>query len=145
MSRVRLVETTLLVLLGVLLAAAIVNDVARQTHVNARLITDLRTWRAYTRHDFHDLSIEQTLYGEAGERAQRDVVCGNTRAGPPKTHVQICLAIWGPTVDGRRTVQGGWYLPPRTEEDLRRHRYGCFGVATAGFCPATGRTPGEGL
>ncbi len=49
--------------------------------------------------------------------------------------MQICLAIWGPTVNGKRVVHGGWYLPPGTEEDLRRHRYGCFGSASRGMCP----------
>lgn len=133
MSRVRLVETTLLILLGLLLAGATINDVARQTHVNQRLIDDLRTWRAYTHHDYRNLTIEQALYGE---RSQREVVCGNTTPGPPKARVQICLAIWGPTSAGKRVVHGGWYLPANTEEDLRRHRYGCFGSATAsGECP----------
>jgi hypothetical protein len=132
MSRARLIETTLLILLGLLLAAATINDVARQTHVNQRLIDDLHTWRLYTHHDYRNLSIEQTLYGE---RSQREVVCGNTTPGAPKARVQICLAIWGPTVDGKRVVHGGWYLPADTEEDLRRHRYGCFGPATRGMCP----------
>jgi hypothetical protein len=132
MTRVRLIETTLLILLGVLLAGATIHDVARQTHVNQRLIDDLRTWRAYTHHNYRNLSIEQTLYGE---RSQREVVCGNTTPGPPKARVQICLAIWGPTLDGKRVVHGGWYLPADTEEDLRRHRYGCFGSATRGMCP----------
>ncbi|HEY2535432.1 MAG TPA: hypothetical protein VGI24_00415 [Solirubrobacteraceae bacterium] len=132
MSRVRLIETTLLVLLGLLLAAATIHDVSRQTHVNQRLIDDLRTWRAYTHHNYRNLTIEQALYGE---RSGREVVCGNTTPGPPKARVQICLAIWGPTVDGKRAVHGGWYLPANTEEDLRRHRYGCFGSASAGICP----------
>ena len=44
-GRMRLIETTLLVLVGLLLAIATVNDVVRQTHVNQRLIADLRTWR----------------------------------------------------------------------------------------------------
>jgi hypothetical protein len=131
-SRARLIETTLLVLIGLLLAAATINDVARQTHVNQRLIDDLSTWRAYTHHNYHNLSIEQTLFGE---RSQREVVCGNTTPGAPKTRVQLCLAIWGPVTDGKRVVHGGWYLPAHTEEDLRRHRYGCFGPASAGLCP----------
>jgi hypothetical protein len=134
MSRTRLIETTLLILIGLLLAGATVNDVVRQTHTNQRLIDDLRTWRAYTAHDYHNLSIDQTLLGE---RTRREVVCGNTTPGPPKTRVQLCLAIWGPVVDGRRTVHGGWYLPANIEEDLRRHRYGCFGPASAGICPAS--------
>jgi hypothetical protein len=122
----------LLVLLGILLAAATIDDVVRQTHVNQRLIADLRTWRSYTGHDYHNLSIEQALYGE---RSDREVICGNATPGPPKARAQICLVIWGPVVAGRRAVHGGWRLPPYTELDLPRHRYGCFGSASAGECP----------
>jgi hypothetical protein len=132
MSRVRLIETTVLVLIGLLLAVATVNDVVRQTHVNHRLIADLRTWRAYTHHDYRNLSTEQELYGEA---SGREVVCGNTSPGAPKTRVQLCLAVWGPIVDGRRAVHGGWYLPAYVEEDRRSYRYGCFGPAAEGMCP----------
>ena len=45
-GRRRLVEVTLLILAGLLLAIATVNDLVDQTHVNHRLIADLRTWRA---------------------------------------------------------------------------------------------------
>jgi hypothetical protein len=132
MRRVRLVETTLLVLAGVLLAVATVNDVFRQTHVDHRLIADLRTWRTTTGHDYHNLTVEQTVFGEA---STTDVVCGNTTPGAPKTKIQICLVTAGPTVDGRREVRGGWYLPANTEEDLVRSRYGCFGPDGVGRCP----------
>jgi hypothetical protein len=128
----RLIETTLLVLVGVLLAVATVNDVVRQTHVNDRLIADLRTWRAYTGHEYHNLSIEQELLGPTSSR--REVICGNTSPGAPKARTQLCLAIWGPVVGGRRTVHGGWYLPAKAE-DLRAKRYGCFGPASRGICP----------
>jgi hypothetical protein len=130
-GRTRLIETTLLLLAGLLLAIATVNDVVRQTNVNQRLISDLRTWRAYTGHDYHNLSIDQQLLGEA---SRREVVCGNTRPGAPKASIQLCLAIWGPVRDGRRTVHGGWYLPAQ-REDLRAYRYACFGPAGAGVCP----------
>jgi hypothetical protein len=128
----RLVETTLLLLVGLVLAIATINDVARQTGVNHRLIADLKTWRAYTAHDYHNLSVSQELLGIT---TKRDVVCGNTTPGPPKARAQICLIIAGPTRSGRRQVLGGWYLPPNTEDDVREHRYGCFGSATAGLCP----------
>jgi hypothetical protein len=128
----RLIETTLLVLVGVLLAVATGNDVVRQTHVNHRLIADLRTWRAYTGHEYHNLSIEQELLGPTS--SQREVICGNTSPGAPKARTQLCLAIWGPVVDGRRRVHGGWYLPAKAE-DLRAKRYGCFGPAARGICP----------
>ncbi len=128
-----MIETTLLVLAGLLLAIATVNDVVRQTHINQRLIADLRTWRAYTGHDYHNLSIEQNLFGE---HSQRDVVCGNTSPARRKRDPAVPGDL-GPVVDGRRAVHGGWYLPPKTEEDLRHYRYGCFGPASAGICPVS--------
>jgi hypothetical protein len=130
-GRTRLIETTLLVLAGLLLAIATVNDVGRQVNVNHRLIADLRTWRSYTGHNYRNLTFDQKLLGE---HTQREVVCGNTSPGDPKARIQLCLAIWGPTVDGRRQVHGGWYLRAKAE-DLRAYRYGCFGVAGQGRCP----------
>jgi hypothetical protein len=121
----RLVETTVLVLAALLLALATVNDVVRQTHVNHRLVADLRTWRAYTGHPYPELSIEQDFRSFT----TRDVVCGNTSPGEPATRVQVCLDITGPVIGGRRAVRGGWYLPPKAE-DLRAYRYACFGSAT---------------
>jgi len=132
MSRVRLIETTVLVLAGLLLASATIADVHRQVHINRRLIADERAWRAYTGHDYHNLAIDQRLLGEGSER---EVVCGNTAPGAPKSQTQICLAIWGPIANGRRTVHGGWYLPPKLEQDQRSERYGCFGAAGEGKCP----------
>lgn len=129
-GRRRLIETTLLLLAGLLLAIATVNDVARQTHVNHRLVADLRTWRAYTGHDYHNLSVEQDIFGHS----TREVVCGNTAPGPPKERVQLCLVMTGPVSHGRRAALGGWYLPPKAE-DLLHVRYACFGSARAlGLC-----------
>ena len=130
----RLVETTLLVLLGVLLAVASLNDVARQTHVNQRLIVDIATWRALTGHAYHNVSVEQDRSG----RTTREVVCGNTTPGAPKTRPQLCLVMTGPVVRGRRAVHGGYYLPAHLLFDTPSARYGCFGAAIAqGLCPAT--------
>jgi hypothetical protein len=129
-GRTRLIETTLLLLLGLLLAIAIVNDVVLQTHVNHRLVADLRTWRSYTGHDYRNVSPEQDVFGHT----TRDFVCGNTVPGPPKERVQICLVLTGPTRNGRRAVHAGWYLPAKTE-DLLRYRYACFGSAIEqGLC-----------
>jgi hypothetical protein len=121
-SQLRLIETTVLLALALLLAIATVNDVARQTHVNHRLVADQRTWRAYTGHDYHNLTVSKDLRSHT----TNEVVCGNTMPGGPKARVQICLAMSGPVLRGRRTVQGGWYLPPGAE-DLARYRYACFG------------------
>jgi hypothetical protein len=132
LGQLRLVESTVLILVGLLLAVATVNDVARQVHVNQRLIADLRTWRAYTGHNYRNVAVDQELLGPA---SQHEVVCGNTRPGAPKATTQLCLVIWGPTVDGRRTVHGGWYLPAKVEDNVRSARYGCFGAGSAGLCP----------
>lgn len=131
-GRTRLIETTVLVLVAVLLSIATVNDLARQTGVNHRLIADLSTWRAYTGHAYRNLSVDLELLGPS---SQHEVVCGNTSPGAPKARTQLCLLVWGPVVGGRRTVHGGWYLPPRSE-DPRADRYGCFGsAASEGLCP----------
>ncbi len=129
-GRRHLVEVTLLILVGLLLAVGTVNDLVDQTHVNYRLNADLRTWREYTGHDYKNVSTEQDLYGHT----TKDVVCGNTTPGPPKERIQLCLQMTGPVLHGRRAARGGWYLPPKVE-DAPAFRYGCFGAATpAEFC-----------
>jgi hypothetical protein len=130
-GQTRLVETTLLLLVGLLLAIATVNDVVRQTHVNHRLVADLRTWRDYTGHEYKNLSVEQDLYGHT----TRDIVCGNVSPGAPKARTQLCIVLSGTVHSGRRAARGGFYLPPKTD-DVRRYRYGCYGSAKpAGLCP----------
>jgi hypothetical protein len=125
------IETLVLLLVGLLLAIATVNDVVLNTHVNHRLSADLRTWRSYTGHDYKNVSTEQDIY----HHTTVDFVCGNTVPGPPKERIQICLEMTGPVVGGRRAARGGWYLPTG-HEDLRRYRYGCFGTTKAkGECP----------
>ena len=124
------IEATLLVLVGVFLAVATVNDLHRQVGINHRLVADLTTWRHYTHHDYINISIDQETLGA---NSSREVLCGNTLPGAPGSKTQICLAIWGPTVHGLRAVHGGWYLPPYYE-DVRSERYGCFG-AVRELCP----------
>jgi hypothetical protein len=129
-GRRRRIETAVLLIVGLLLAIATVNDVVLDTHVNHRLRADLRTWRAYTGHDYKNVSTEQ----DVKHFTTIDSVCGNTTPGPPKERIQICLQMTGPVVHGYRKAHGGWYLPPK-HEDLRRYRYGCFGTAKAqGAC-----------
>lgn len=133
-GQLRLVETTLLVIVAVVLAVATINDVVRQNHINDRLIADLATWRSYTGHDYRNVLVDQQLLGIT---SKREVVCGNTSPGGLRERTQLCLEIYGPVRDGRRPVQGGWYLPPKSE-DQRRDRYACFGRAVAQeICPAT--------
>ena len=130
-DRRRLLESTALALACALLLIATVNDVVLQTHVNHRLVADLRTWRSYTAHNYHNLSVSQDVRGHT----TRDVVCGNTSPGGPRERVQLCLEMTGPVTGGRRAVRGGWYLPPKAEDE-RAYRYACFGsAARAGRCP----------
>ena len=133
-GELRLIESAVLILVGLLLAVATVNDVARQAGVNHRIVADLRTWRTYTHHDYKNVGADRELLGVS---TGRDVVCGNTEPGPPKARPQICLVVTGPTRNGVRTVSGGWYLPAGTEDNVRSARYGCFGAAAKGLCPAT--------
>jgi hypothetical protein len=128
----RLVETIVLVLVGIFLAVATINDVGRQAGINHRLVADLRTWRDYTGHQYKNLQVDQELLGSS---TKREVVCGNTSPGAPKARTQLCLMVEGPVMGGRREVHGGWYLPPGSD-DQRTDRYACFGAAVAaGICP----------
>jgi hypothetical protein len=129
--RLWLIETAVLVLVGAVLAVATVNDLGREVDINHRLIADLRTWRHYTDHDYLNIAIDQETLGLG---SGREVLCGNTSAGPPGAKTQICLAIWGPVVNGLRAVHGGWYLAPY-HPDIPANRYGCFGDAGRGRCP----------
>ena len=125
-----LIETTLLVIVGVILAVATVNDVGRQVQRNHRLIADLRTWRQYTHHDYRNISIDaETL----GLDSQREILCGNTSPGRRVQGRRSALRSGAATVNGVRTVHAGWYLPPRVE-DVRAQRYGCFGSGLQGMC-----------
>jgi hypothetical protein len=120
----RRIESTLLVLAGVLLAVAVINDVVLSTRTAQRITADLRTWRTLTNRDYHNISVQQDLQ----THTTRDILCGNNSPGPPGELPQICLVITGPTVRGVRQSHGGFYLPPNTP-DKRAYRYACFGSA----------------
>jgi hypothetical protein len=123
-GRRHLVETTVLLLVALLLAVATVRDVVRETGVNHRLTADLRTWRAITGHNYHNLSTEQDIKGYS----TRDVICGNTSPGAPGERTQVCFVMTGPITKGVRAAHGGYYLPPKLHDE-RASRYGCFGTA----------------
>jgi hypothetical protein len=128
----RLVETTLLVIVALLLAVVTVYDLHRQTRINDRLSADETTWRHYTHLDV-ELSVDTILLGTS-YKSTREVVCGNTSPGKPGTRPQLCLEIWGPVRAGVRTVHGGWYLPRKTP-DVTSKRYRCFGYVPPHICP----------
>jgi hypothetical protein len=120
----RLAESTILILIGLFLAVATVNDVVLQTHVNHRLSADLLTWRTVTGHDYVNLATEQ----DVKTYSTRDTVCGNVSPGAPGERAQICLVLDGAVVSGTRSISGGYYLSPY-KVDIRANRYKCFGLA----------------
>lgn len=130
LGSLRLAESTILILLGVFLAVATVNDVVQQTHVNHRIVADQLTWRTATHRDYREITTEQ----DVKTHTTRDVVCGNVSPGGPDEHTQVCLVLVGPVLGGVREVSGGYYLAPETV-DIVRHRFACFGEpAQAGLC-----------
>ncbi|HEY5194786.1 MAG TPA: hypothetical protein VIJ39_13080 [Solirubrobacteraceae bacterium] len=145
LGSLRLAETTILILLGVFLAVATIHDVVQQTHVNHRLTADLLTWRTATSRDYRNLAMEE----DQKTHTTRDTICGNVSPGAPGEHAQLCLTITGPVVAGKRTVSGGYYLPPRSI-DIAKNRYACFGEPLeAGLCglhsPPAGSPPSPSL
>jgi hypothetical protein len=135
----RLAESTILILIGLFLVVATVNDVVLQTHVNHRLSADLATWRKATGHNYVNIDTEQDIK----TYTTRDTVCGNVSPGAPGERAQICLNVVGPVVSGVRTVTGGFYLPPY-HPNLYGNRYACFGLAKQqGLCDLTAAPAGS--
>ena len=130
---VRAIETTILLLVGLLLAVAVVYDVAYQTRVNIRESADRATWRAFAHIQTKHLSVLPP------ERGTTDIVCrsSSTVAATAAHQVRVCLVVSGPTVHGLRHIDGGFYLQPKRSDSFA-YRYGCFGLpARTRFCGAT--------
>lgn len=128
----RMIETAIVILVGLILAVAVVYDVVRQVGVNTRQSADRNTWRAYTHQKRKNVSVRGLLRGDT------DFVCQPaplTAAAP--TEQRLCLMVIGPVRARRRTVAGGYYLQGR-REDRYVNRYACFGL------PATRRLCGLG-
>jgi hypothetical protein len=132
-GRVRLVEAIVIIVVGLVLAVAAVNDLGRKVGINHRIQADLNTWRAITGHDYLNVGVEQSLTGTT-----REVACANVSPGAPGVRTQICLVMTGPVVDGRRTVSAGYFLLPHMA-DGPRERIGCFGPGDAGLCHGSAR------
>ncbi len=131
LGSLRLAETTILILLGLFLTVATVNDlVVLRVKENHRLKADLRTWRTITGHDYVNVSTEQDITGYT----TRDVACGNVSPGAPGARNQICLIMTGPVRAGQRSARGGYYLPAY-HANLKANRFWCFGSAvTENLC-----------
>lgn len=136
LGSLRLAETTILVLVGLLLATATVYDLSKQVKVNHRLIADLSTWRAATGHRYHNVTVEQ----DVKRHTTQEVVCGNVSPGAPDERAQVCLMVGGRVLGGRRIVLGGYYRSPKTL-DKRAYRYACFGAAVSASLCGLGAPP----
>jgi hypothetical protein len=125
-GRTRRLELVVLALVGLVLLAAVIDDVVLQTHTNHRLVKDLATWRAATGLHWKNLGIERDI----ARFTSKDTICGNVATGPPDERAQVCLTMVGPVVGGYRYVTGGYYLPP-VVLDEQANRYSCFGEAAS--------------
>lgn len=125
-----MIETAILVLIGLVLAAAVTWDVVRQTHVNERQAVDKGLWRAYTHRNLRN----KTLTVRTLLRGTTDFACGPPA---PRATNRLCLMITGPAAASRRTIAGGYYVPLK-RQDRFAVRYGCFGLpASRHLCART--------
>ncbi|HEX2702317.1 MAG TPA: hypothetical protein VHM72_02660 [Solirubrobacteraceae bacterium] len=124
------VETIALIIVGLVLAVAAINDVFYSVHASARLVADQNTWRHYTHRDYFNVSAGPLVVGMS-----EDLSCANATPAPPGERTQICILLDGPVVNGLRSVVGGWRLPARTG-DFPAARYDCYGAGAAkALCP----------
>jgi hypothetical protein len=145
-GELRFIESAVLLLIGVVLVVATVNDVGHQVHVGRRLTADLRSWVVYTGVGFHNPFIEQDIK----TYTTRDVVCADVTKAKPEHRPEVCLIFTGPVKAGQRTALGGYYLMAEGTDvhepvlDRYQYRYGCFGSAIAEhLCGAFTPTPAE--
>lgn len=139
------IETVVLLIVGLFLAIAVVNDVGRAVPIGERLNADLETWQAIIGAPFHNPIIEQDII----HYTTRDIVCADTEKRKPFGHPQICLVFTGPVVHHRRTALGGFYLVANGTDvhdpvlDVKRNRYACWGTAVSEqLCGLTSVPPG---
>ncbi len=126
-GELRLVEGVVLVLVGLLLAVATVDDVARQAGINHRLDADLRSWRRYTHHDYKNVG-DRPGTARRRDRARRRLRQRRSRArrtSGPRSASSSRARRRG----GLRTVAGGWYLPAKTADDVRSSATAASGPA----------------
>ena len=125
---------------AILVTAATVNALAGQVTRLHRQALDRRLFQARVAAagQAHDFGLPRVFAGFRVDRA-----CAPRRGGPPPAH-RLCFVMrtGGPL---SRRIVGGYRLPLRGT-DVRRHRYGCFGVpASTGRCGrAPPHAPGRG-
>ncbi|TMK39277.1 MAG: hypothetical protein E6G56_11310 [Actinobacteria bacterium] len=120
--RLHAVEGIVLIVVGLLLGAAVIRDVARHVGIEKRAIVDRHTFRAYV----HRPKLKKIAIAPP-KRGTVDKVCGQSASG---AHQRLCLFMGGPAHVRLRQVRGGYYLP-LLKPDRYRFRWGCFGSALA--------------
>jgi hypothetical protein len=144
-SRLRTLETIVLVLIGVVLAVAAIYDVARQVRIDDRMHADVLSWQAITGAGYRNAYVEL----DTKHYTTRDVACGWTPLTDPSKRAMTCLIFAGPRNRWHRAAIGGYYVRGlgapghRRAYDRPRYRYGCFGRArSAGYVCRAAAPPG---
>jgi hypothetical protein len=124
------IETLVLVVIGLLLTAAVVNDVVRQLGIDARKKVDMRTFAHYV-----PGTPPKHIEVAAGQRGLPDITCGRPVI---YANVRVCLIMIGSSHVLYRDVVGRYTLP-FLHSDRRRYRFACAGYAvTHHLCPPGG-------
>lgn len=137
----RLVETAIVIVAGLVLAVATVNDIGRAVHINERLRIDAHTYRYYMHTQRGVATSIRKVAVTPAVQGKVDVACSPPPGGPRGS---TCLVIGGPvhpSASGQqRAVLGGYELLPR-QRNRYYARFGCFGApARQQLCGApTGR------
>ena len=123
-------ETIVLVVIGLLLTAAVVNDVVRELGIDAREKVDMRTFKHYV-----PGTPPKHIEVAPGQRGLPDITCGRPIV---YANVRVCLIMVGSSHVLYRRVAGEYTLP-FLHSDRRRYRFSCAGYAvTHHLCPPGG-------
>ena len=124
----RLIETAVLLVAGLVLAVATVNDIGRSVHITERVKGDQHTYRYYMHTQRGVATSIHKVSVTPGTMTKVDVACSPSPGGPRGSS---CLVIGGPArgagAQHQRTVEGGYRLLPNSRNRYVA-RYGCFGV-----------------
>ena len=138
----RLIETAILIVAGLVLAVATANDIGRSVHITERLKIDAHTYRYYMHTQGHVTKSIRKVPVTPAIYSKVDVACSPPPGGP---RASTCLVIGGAvhaSPSGQvRDVIGGYRLLPGSRNRYAA-RYACFGVSAAQqLCGASGPKP----
>jgi len=126
----RRIELIVLIAIGALLLAAVIDDVVRQVGIDDRVLIDKRTYSRY-----FPTAVSKHIFVNPGKRSTLDVACAHLPGAPDRG----CLMLAGPSRALPRQVLGSYRLP-RKHPDKHRFRYSCTGLAVRrALCPPGAR------